>query len=119
MTLRSLRLTIRVAAAMMVLAVVATSAGTAAAQTTAPGSPGTTGAPGTAAVSTTIPATDPNVMVTRGVEFGTMGSVPLRLDVYQPRQREDGRPAVVLIHGGSWQQGGADQMDVPGRLLAL
>lgn len=43
--------------------------------------------------------------VTRDVLFAAPGGYPLRLDIYQPREIEGARPAVIVIHGGVWLQG--------------
>src|SRR5580698_259627 len=40
--------------------------------------------------------------VQQDVPYGTAGGHPLLLDVYQPGEHSDLRPAIVLIHGGGW-----------------
>jgi acetyl esterase/lipase len=35
------------------------------------------------------------------------------LDVYQPRERVEGRPVLLQIHGGAWMIGNKDQQGVP------
>lgn len=64
------------------------------------------------------PPDDSLVEITRGVQFGGSPTDPLRLNIYKPKGREVGRPAVVLVHGGSWTQGDPDKMDQQGKLLA-
>ncbi len=43
------------------------------------------------------------VSVQKDIEYGVQGGEKLLLDIYQPAERaSQPRPAVVLIHGGSW-----------------
>jgi len=58
------------------------------------------------------------VEILRGVTFGGNALAPLTLNVYKPVAATLGRPAVILVHGGSWTQGNPDMMDVQGKLLA-
>ncbi len=103
-----------------------------------PTSPTTTAAPTTTAgptpVSTTVPpatAAPPTsigpegIRITRGLVMVTIPGTPptdLTVDVYQPAEGtpepNGGRPAVVLVHGGSWFQGDTSMMDPEGTLLA-
>lgn len=47
-----------------------------------------------------------DVEVRRDVEYGVVGDVSLKLDVYRPKKRPEGlMPAIVWIHGGGWRQG--------------
>ena len=45
------------------------------------------------------------VDVTRDVLFAAPDGHPLRLDVYEPRDAEGLRPAIVVVHGGAWFHG--------------
>ena len=45
------------------------------------------------------------VDVTRDVLFAAPDGHPLRLDVYEPREGEGLRPAIVVVHGGAWFHG--------------
>jgi acetyl esterase/lipase len=55
---------------------------------------------------TQMPASSPEnspIVTQMDVTYGTVGTHPLLLDVYQPADHASGlRPAVVLIHGGGW-----------------
>lgn len=78
-------------------------------------------APGATADTATTPATPlpaTAVDITRNVEFAEEGGVTLTLNVYQPKRAGTLRPAVVLIHGGAWGYGKADDMDSEGNLVA-
>jgi len=51
-----------------------------------------------------IPSTSVNI--TRDVEYGRGGDIPLLLDIYQPQVPIiSPMPAIVWIHGGGWQAG--------------
>src|SRR6266511_3133245 len=45
------------------------------------------------------------VSVKRDVTYRTADGEQLGLDVYQPATKGNGRPAVVVIHGGAWVHG--------------
>jgi dienelactone hydrolase len=107
MTVARITIARRVAAAMAVVTAVLLSAGAfpAGAQTT-------TSAPGSSRVD------DGQTVVTKGIPFSTFGSTELTMNVYEPEDPGIGRPAVILVHGGSWSQGGPDDMDAQGKLLA-
>jgi acetyl esterase/lipase len=61
----------------------------------------------------------PPVSVQQDVPYGTAGGHPLLLDIYQPGERSSGlRPAVVLIHGGSWSSFDKSTMRTMGMFLA-
>lgn len=51
------------------------------------------------------PPADAAPFVTRTVRFATVAGVPLFADAYLPERAGDRRPAVVLVHGGSWLGG--------------
>ncbi len=61
---------------------------------------------------------DSLVEITRDVAFGASPTSPLTLNVYRPKAKSFGVPAVVLVHGGSWSQGDPNMMDTQGKLLA-
>jgi len=46
-----------------------------------------------------------HVRVTHDVLFAAPDGHPLRLDIYQPREADGTRPAVIVVHGGAWFQG--------------
>jgi acetyl esterase/lipase len=96
----------RVATAMAIVTAVLLSAGAlpAGAQTT-------TSAPGSARVD------DGETVITKGIPFSSVGSTELTMNVYEPEDPGVGRPAVILVHGGSWSQGTPDDMDAQGKLL--
>jgi len=69
----------------------------------------------------TTPATPlppSKVKVTRDVTYLTDGDLSLTLDIYQPDQPGDGRPGIVLIHGGAWGTGKSADVAAQARLLA-
>lgn len=45
--------------------------------------------------------------VERGVEYCTMGEVPLTMDIYYPKTREPQWPMVMYVHPGGWTTGDA------------
>jgi acetyl esterase/lipase len=57
------------------------------------------------------------VKVEEAVTFGTGGGRPLRCDVYLPPEPGAGRPGLLLVHGGGWQQGDRSQLRGYGILL--
>jgi acetyl esterase/lipase len=54
-----------------------------------------------------------DVKVTRNIEFARVAGRSLRLDVYQPIERGEGRPAVLQIHGGAWVIGDKREQGIP------
>jgi acetyl esterase/lipase len=58
------------------------------------------------------------VTVTRDLPYETVDGLTLTLDVYQPSDPGDGRPGIVLIHGGAWGTGKAPDVSAQARLLA-
>jgi len=62
----------------------------------------------------------PDVKVTRDVEYTKVGSVSLRLDVYQPLspRGEQLLPALIVVHGGGWNGGAKGEMWRQSRLFA-
>ncbi|MGZ4683365.1 MAG: alpha/beta hydrolase fold domain-containing protein [Acidimicrobiales bacterium] len=58
------------------------------------------------------------VKVTRNVTYTDADGTTLTLDVYEPEERVPGRPGVILIHGGAWGSGKANDLDTEGKLIA-
>jgi acetyl esterase/lipase len=56
--------------------------------------------------------------VQQDVPYGTAGGHPLLLDVYEPGEHSDLRPALVLIHGGGWTSFDKSTMGRLGEFLA-
>src|SRR5438132_4753746 len=52
-----------------------------------------------------VPAPDAGVTVTRDVVYRTVDGELLRLDAYAPTAKTRKRPAILLVHGGSWREG--------------
>ncbi len=59
-----------------------------------------------------------DIRVERGIVFGRASGEPLLLDVYRPAERENPRPAVILIHGGGMWTGSRADMAKPAFALA-
>jgi acetyl esterase/lipase len=70
--------------------------------------------------SSSTASTQPaSVSVQQDVTYGTVGGQKLLLDVYQPENRGGRpRPAIVLIHGGSWSSLDKSMMKGMGNFLA-
>jgi acetyl esterase/lipase len=62
----------------------------------------------------------PSVEETRDVEYARIGGHSLRLDVYRAAAREQAgaAPAVIVIHGGSWNSGTKGEFSAMSRTLA-
>jgi acetyl esterase/lipase len=45
------------------------------------------------------------VTLERNIEYGKGGAIPLKLDLYTPKERTKPVPAVIFIHGGAWKGG--------------
>ena len=58
------------------------------------------------------------VSIEEGVVFGQGGERDLQCDVFQPPEPGTRRPAVLLLHGGGWQQGDRTQLKGYGIALA-
>ncbi len=58
------------------------------------------------------------VAETRDVEFAQVGGVTLTLNVYQSNRGGTNRPALVMVHGGAWGYGKANDLDAEGALVA-
>lgn len=62
-----------------------------------------------------------DVKVETGVAYADRPSGPLKLDIYrtgQPDQKSEPKPAVVVIHGGSWKSGDRRQLGLYAASLA-
>jgi len=59
-----------------------------------------------------------DVRVVREVEFAQVDGTTLTLDVYRSKQPSDGLPVVVLVHGGAWGSGKAQDLEDEARLVA-
>ena len=58
------------------------------------------------------------IKITRNVTYTDADGTTLTLDVYQPEELVPGRPGVILIHGGAWGTGKANDLDTEGKLIA-
>ena len=79
------------------------------------------GVAATASASGTSPATPlppSKIKVVRDVDYETVDGITLTLDVYAPSDPGDGRPGIVLIHGGGWGSGKSGDVAAQARLLA-
>jgi acetyl esterase/lipase len=54
-------------------------------------------------------ASDPTVTTSYGVPFTTAGGGELRIDIAQPAMGDGPYPAVLVIHGGAWHEGGREE----------
>jgi len=54
-------------------------------------------------------ATDPAVTTSYDVPYATVGDVQLQLDIVQPAMGDGPFPAVLVIHGGAWNEGGREE----------
>ena len=54
-------------------------------------------------------AGDPMVTTSYDVPYTTAGGVELRMDIVQPAMAEGPYPAVLVIHGGAWREGGREE----------
>ena len=66
--------------------------------------------------ATPLPAS--KVQVTKDVLFTEADGTRLTLDVFAPQDDAPNRPAVVLIHGGAWGTGSANDLTTEGKLIA-
>jgi acetyl esterase/lipase len=66
------------------------------------------------------PSADPlaTPAVQQDVPYGKVGAHALLLDIYQPAEHSDLRPAIVLIHGGGWTSFDKSTMGRLGAFLA-
>jgi len=64
------------------------------------------------------PTDDAEIRVERDVVWRTADGEQLTLDSYLPATKRDGRPAVVLIHGGGWRTGDKASLAQQGEQLA-
>lgn len=68
----------------------------------------TEGRPAFSLATTLLGLRAPEVVVARDLEFTVVGA-SLRLDRYLPPTGGAGRPAIVMVHGGSWRGGDKGQ----------
>ena len=54
-------------------------------------------------------ASDPTVTTSYDVPFTTAGGAELRIDIVQPAMGDGPFPAVLVIHGGAWHEGGREE----------
>jgi acetyl esterase/lipase len=54
-------------------------------------------------------AADPSVITSYGVPYTTAGGAELRIDIAQPAIGDGPFPAVLVIHGGAWHEGGREE----------
>jgi acetyl esterase/lipase len=59
-----------------------------------------------------------DIDVTHGIVYARVGGVILTLNTYRAAHAAPDRPALVLIHGGAWGVGKAEDLDPEGRLVA-
>lgn len=50
----------------------------------------------------------------RDVEYANVNGTSLKLDLYLPAEKGEGRPAIVCIHGGGWKNGDKGHMKLAG-----
>ena len=50
-----------------------------------------------------------NAEVIRDVQYAKIDGLPLKLDLYLPKNRTDTTPLLVWIHGGNWKSGRKDR----------
>ena len=56
-----------------------------------------------------LSADDPTVSTSYDVPFTTAGGAELRIDIVQPAIGDGPFPAVLVIHGGAWHEGGREE----------
>jgi acetyl esterase/lipase len=56
-----------------------------------------------------LSAADPSVSTSYDVSYTTVGGEELRLDIAQPSMGDGPFPAVLVIHGGAWHEGGREE----------
>ncbi len=56
-----------------------------------------------------LEAADPAVSTSYDVPYTTAGGTELRLDIAQPAMGDGPFPAVLVIHGGAWHEGGREE----------
>ena len=54
-------------------------------------------------------AVDPTVTTSYDVPFTTAGGAELRIDIAQPAMGDGPFPAILVIHGGAWHEGGREE----------
>ncbi len=61
------------------------------------------------APATALSAADPGVTTSYDVPYTTVAGTELRLDIAQPAMSDGPFPAVLVIHGGAWHEGGREE----------
>ena len=64
-----------------------------------------------------VTALGSTLVIKRDVRYGSVGTMPLRLDVYAPLSGTQ-RPVVVLLHGGEWIRGDKRDLEPEARRIA-
>ncbi len=59
--------------------------------------------------ATALFAADPSYTTSYGVPYTTAGGAELRIDIAQPSMGDGPFPAVLVIHGGAWHEGGREE----------
>ena len=60
-------------------------------------------------ISAAVFASDPTVTTSYDVPFTTASGAELRIDIVQPAMGDGPFPAVLVIHGGAWHEGGREE----------
>ena len=61
------------------------------------------------ASSAMLSAADPSVSTSYDIPYTTVAGEELRLDIAQPAMGDGPFPAVLVIHGGAWREGGREE----------
>ena len=62
-----------------------------------------------AACAAALAASEPTVTTSYDVPYTTAGGAELRIDIVQPSIGDGPHPAVLVIHGGAWHEGGREE----------
>ena len=62
-----------------------------------------------AACAAALLASEPTVTTSYDVPYTTAGGAELRIDIAQPSIGDGPHPAVLVIHGGAWHEGGREE----------
>ena len=62
--------------------------------------------------------TFPDVDVKRNIVYTKNGGIPVKLDLYRPRQRKQPVPGLIFIHGGGWAAGKKEDYSYYGQVFA-
>jgi acetyl esterase/lipase len=74
------------------------------------------GAAGSSGTGSLVPSSA--ISETHGITYARVGGVILTLNTYRSERPGPDRPALILIHGGAWGAGKAEDLDDEGRLVA-